>query len=76
MFAFMRKPKLTESDADYLARLRPGMLIIERNFIKVYLADVDVMSTIYVKTKKMSREDALELVKRQTATDRHPQLYI
>jgi hypothetical protein len=76
MFAFMRKPKFTESYHDDVARRLPGLLVVAPNYIKVYLGDVDVMSTIYVKTKKMSREDALELVKRQTATERHPQLYI
>jgi len=76
MFAFSRKPKLTESDADDIARLHPGMLVIAPNFIKMYLGDVEYMTTTYVKTKQMSKDEALELIKRQIATDRHHQIYV
>jgi hypothetical protein len=76
MFGFSRKPKLTESTVDYLCRRRPGMVFVESNFIKVYLGDVDVMTTLYAKTKKMSKEDILKLVKSQIATARHHQIYI
>jgi hypothetical protein len=76
MFAFSRKLKLTESDADNIARLHPGMLVIASDFIKVYLGDVDCMTTTYVKTKKMSKAEALELIKRTTASARHHQIYV
>lgn len=76
MFAFNRKPKLTESQVDDFCRLHPGRLNIQPNYIKVYLGDVDVMTTTYVKTQKMSATDALELILNQTATERHHQIYI
>lgn len=76
MFAFSRKPKLTESDAANIARLHPGMLVIQPNYIKVYLGDVGCMSTIYVETKKMSKAKALETVKRTIASARHHQIYV
>ena len=76
MFAFSRKPKLNEFAAEDIARVHPGMLVIGPDFIKVFLGDVSAMSTTYVKTKKMSKEEALETVKRSIATARHHQLYV
>jgi hypothetical protein len=77
MFARLRrKPKLNESTVDYLCRLRPGQVLVESNFVKVYLADVDTMCTTYAKTKGMSKEDILELVKSGLAIERHHQIYL
>lgn len=76
MFAFSRKPKLTESSAYDIAFANPGMVVIAPTFIKVYLADVNTMCTTHVKTKKMSKEEALEVAKKGLATERHHQIYI
>lgn len=69
-----RKPN--QSTATELARLSPGKLIFGADFIKIFLGDVNVMTTLYVKTRKLSQQDALVLAKQQVHIDRHHQLYV
>lgn len=76
MFALLNRKSKPESEIATLCRLLPGKLNIQPTYIKVYLADVDVMFTTYLKTKGMSTQDALETVKSSIATDRHHQIYI
>jgi hypothetical protein len=78
MFAkFRKQPKTAQpTTTDDLARRFPGMLIIESDHIKVFLGDVGVMTTIYAKTKGVSKESLLNLVLLSIHTDRHHQIYV
>jgi len=74
---FRRQPK-TANPTDFydVARQYPGKLVILPNAIVVYLGDVDVMSTTYLDTRKMSGEECLEAALSGLAKDRRHQIHL
>jgi hypothetical protein len=75
MFKLNRKSQHESVVAD-LCRHLPGKVFIEPTYVKFYLADVDTMCTIYLKTKQMSNDEILDEAMRSTAVERHHQIYI
>lgn len=78
MFSIFRKKTETANPTDFypVARAHPGKLVILPNCIVVYLGDVDVMSTTYLDTRKMSGEECLEAVLSGLAKPRRPQIHL
>jgi hypothetical protein len=77
MFKFLHKqPEANPTDFHGVARQYPGKLVVLPHCIVVYLGDVDVMTTTYVDTRKMSGEECLAAVKSGMHQDRHHQIHL